>query len=90
MMAKNPNDRYRTTKDLMEDLQYYEVAQGREELLEQDALSVPHGRESKNEVAMVTLESYQVLRLQNQRLVVGVVIIALMLLIETLFIVLKS
>jgi serine/threonine-protein kinase len=90
MMAKNPNDRYRTTKDLMEDLQYYEVAQSRDELLEQEALSVPHDRETKDETPMVTLEAYQLLRLQNQRLFIGVVIMALMLLIETLFILLKS
>ena len=91
MMAKNPNDRYRTTKDLMEDLQYYEVAQGRDELLEQDALSVSHERrQEKKDTHTISLESYEILRSQNKRLFYGIWAMALILLIETLFLLAKA
>lgn len=88
MMAKNPNDRYRSTQELMEDLQFFEASEGREDLLEEGGESLRKKKEQEK-APSVELSRFVALQQQNRRMFVAIAILAFTVLIETLFLLYK-
>jgi serine/threonine protein kinase len=88
MMAKNPNDRYRSTQELMEDLQFFEASEGREDLLEEGGESLRKKKEQEK-APSVEMSRFVALQQQNRRMFVAIAILAFTVLIETLFLLYK-